>query len=46
MFCLSFLLRNTLPRHWFEHARFEGVYQNAFEGMNELFDLKKPHLAV
>jgi hypothetical protein len=44
--------RGTLPKfplvkyaaeHWFEHARFEGVSQ---EGMSQMFDPRKPHLAV
>ena len=42
----EFPLAEYAAKHWFEHARFEGVYQNAFEGMNELFDPTKPHLAV
>ena len=47
--------RSTLPKfplaeyaacHWFEHARFEGVSQNAFGGMKQLFDRRRPHLAI
>jgi len=47
--------RSTLPKfplseyaaeHWFEHARFEGVSQTAFGGMKQLFDWRKPHLAI
>jgi len=49
--------RGTLPKfpltlaeyaaeHWLEHARFEGVSQNAEEGMLQMFDRRKPHLAV
>jgi len=49
------ITRSTLPNfplaeyaaeHWFEHARFEGVSQNVFGGMKQLFDWRKPHLAV
>ena len=49
------ITRGTLPRfplavyaaeHWFEHARFEGVSRNAEEGMSQMFDRRKPHLAV
>jgi hypothetical protein len=32
--------------HWFVHARFEGVSENAGEGMERLFDKKKPHFAI
>jgi Ankyrin repeats (3 copies) len=32
--------------HWFEHARFEGLSQNASEGMEQLFDQEKPYLAI
>ena len=32
--------------NWVEHARFEGVSQNAEEGMKRLFDWRKPHLAI
>jgi len=32
--------------HWFDHARFEGVSQNIEEGMKQLFDSSRPHLAV
>ena len=49
------VIRSTLPNfrlaeyaaeHWFEHARFEGVSQNVEEGMSQMFDRRKPHLAV
>ena len=44
------LLRHPLAKyaaeHWFEHARFEGVSQNAEEGMKQLFDRTKPHLSI
>ena len=32
--------------YWFEHARFEGVSQNAEDGMKQLFDRTKPHLCI
>jgi len=32
--------------HCFEYARFEGVSQNAEDGMKQLFDASKSHLAV
>jgi ankyrin repeat protein len=49
------ITRSTLPKfplagyaaeHWFEHARVEGVSQNALGGMKQLFDWRKPHLAI
>jgi len=42
----NFPLAEYAAEHWFEHARFEGVSQNVFEGMKQLFDWRKPHLAV
>jgi len=33
-------------QYWFEHARFEGVSQNAEEGMKQLFDWTKPYLSI
>ena len=33
-------------KHWLEHARLEGVSQNAEEGMKQLFDRTKPHLSI
>ena len=33
-------------RHWVDHARFEDVSQNVEDGMKELFDPNKPHLAI
>ena len=42
----EFPLAEYAAKCWFEHARFEGVSQNAFEGMNQLFDWTKPHLAI
>ena len=47
--------RSTLPKfplaeyaasHWFEHACFEDVSQHVFGGMKQLFDRRKPHLAI
>jgi hypothetical protein len=32
--------------HWFDHARFEGVSQSIEEGMIQLFDSRRPHLAA
>ena len=43
---LKFPLANYAAEHWFEHARFEGVSQNAEGGMSQMFDWRKPHLAV
>ena len=31
--------------HWVNHARFEGVWRNVEDGMKQLFDPRKPHLA-
>ena len=42
----KFPLANYAAEHWFEHARFEGVWQYTVEGMRELFDENKPHLAI
>src|SRR6267142_1573641 len=42
----KFPLAKYAAEHWFEHARFEGVSQTTVEGMKELFDESKPHLAV
>jgi ankyrin repeat protein len=39
-------LAEYAAKHWVEHARFEGVSQNAEEWMKPLFDPSKPHLAV
>jgi len=43
---LKIPLAEYAAEHWFEHARFEGVSQNAKEGMSQMFDQRKPHLAV
>ena len=42
----NFPLARYAAEHWLEHARFEGVSQNVAEGMQQLFDGSKPHLAV
>ena len=42
----EFPLAEYAARHWFEHARFEGVSQDAVEGMKQLFDRTKPHLFI
>jgi hypothetical protein len=39
-------LAEYAAEHWFEHARFAGVSQNANEGTKQLFDWRKPHLAI
>jgi hypothetical protein len=41
----KFPLAQYAAEHWFEHAR-EDVSPNTVEGMKELFDESKPHLAV
>src|SRR6267142_1881375 len=42
----NFPLAGYASEHWPEHARFEGVSQNVAEGMQQLFDRRKHHLAV
>ena len=42
----QFPLVNYAAEHWFKHARFEGVSQNAEEGMKKLFDRTKPYLSI
>src|SRR6267142_2146349 len=42
----NFPLGGYAAEHWPEHARFEGVSKNVAEGMQELFDRRKSHLAV
>ena len=42
----KFPLAEYAAEHWFEHARFEGVAQSAEDGMSQMFDPRKPHLAV
>ena len=43
---LKFPLAEYAAEHWFEHARFEGVTQDANDGISQMFDWRKPHLAV
>jgi len=43
---MKFPLAGYAAEHWFKHARFEGVSENADEGMKQLFDRREPHLAV
>src|SRR6266851_3434769 len=42
----NFPLAEYAAERWFEHACVEGVSENAEEGMKQLFDPSKPHLAV
>src|SRR6267142_3631226 len=42
----NFPLGGYAAEHWPEHARFEGVSENVAEGMQQLFDRRKHHLAV
>ena len=42
----QFPLVNYAAKYWFEHACFEGVSQNAEEGMKQLFDRMKPYLSI
>ena len=42
----EFPLAEYAARHWIEHARFEGVSENTEDGMKQLFDPCKSHLAV
>ena len=42
----KFPLAEYAAEHWFEHVRFEAVSQNVEEGMEQLFDRTKPHLAA
>ena len=39
-------LTEYAARHWFEHARFENVFQTTEGGMKQLFDPSKPHLGI
>ena len=41
-----FPLAEYAAEHWLEHARYEGVSQNAEDGMKQLFDRTKPHLSI
>ena len=42
----KFPLAEYAAEHWVEHARFEGVLENAEEGMKQLFDSRKSHLSI
>jgi hypothetical protein len=42
----KFPLAQYAAEQWFKHASFEGVSQIVEEGMKQLFDADKPHLAV
>ena len=39
-------LAEYAAKHWVDHARFEGVSKVVEDGMNQLFEPNKPHLAV
>ena len=41
-----FPLARYASEHWFEHARLEGVPPNVGEGMLQMFDQRKRHLAI
>ena len=43
---MKFPLARYAAEHWFKHSRVEGVSQNADEVTKQLFDRRKPHLAV
>ena len=42
----NFPLAAYAAEHWVYHARFDGVSQNAEEGIKQLLDASKPHLAI
>ena len=42
----QFPLAEYAAEHWFDHARLEGVSENAEEEMAQMFDRRRPHLAV
>jgi hypothetical protein len=42
----KFPLAKYAAEQWVKHARFDSVSQSAEEGMKQLFDPRKPHLAV
>ncbi len=42
----KFTLARYAALHWADHARFEDVSRNVEEGINNLFDSTKPHLAA
>ena len=39
-------LAEYAAEHWVDHARFEDVSRNVEDGMKQLFDPSKPHLAI
>ena len=41
-----FPLAEYAAEHWADHARFEDVWGNVEDGMKQLFDPNKPHLAI
>jgi len=43
---VKFPLAKYAAEHWVEHARCEGAMENAEEGMKQLFNPRKSHLAV
>jgi ankyrin repeat protein len=43
---MEFPLAEYAAKHWFEHARFEGVSQLVVEGMKQLFDRTKSNLSI
>jgi ankyrin repeat protein len=42
----DFPLAEYAAQHWVDHAQFEDVSRNVEDGMKQLFDPRKPHLAV
>ena len=42
----NFPLAEYAAEHWVDHARFQDVSQNVGDGMKQLFDPNKPHLAI
>ena len=42
----TFPLAEYAAKYWFDHARFEGVSENAEEGIKQLLDARKRHLAL
>src|SRR6266850_2211411 len=39
-------LAEYAARHWFEHTRFENVSEFTEDGMEQLFDPRKPHFSI
>ncbi|KAH9164382.1 hypothetical protein EDB89DRAFT_2078084 [Lactarius sanguifluus] len=42
----GFPLVEYAARHWVDHARFDGVSSLVRDGMDDLFDISKPHFAA